>query len=158
MIAPGKPHKANRVFSNILAAALLLLASNAFAVDAINTTFFGNLAIEGYDPVAYFTMNESMEGNKNFEYQWKEATWRFTSQSHLDLFKSEPEKYAPQYGGYCAYAVSQNMNAGIDPDQFTIINDKLYLNYNKKINQKWLADRDQYILDADMYWPNILAR
>lgn len=131
---------------------------SAYAVDEINTTFFGKLAIEGYDAVAYFTENRAVEGDKQYQYQWKGANWRFSSAQNLEKFKAEPERYAPQYGGYCAYAVAINDTAKIDPTQFTIHQGKLYLNYNAKINKKWLANRDEYIRDADKNWPELLEK
>ena len=139
----------------LIALTMLLTASIGYAADPINTGFFGNTAIKGYDPVAYFTESKAVKGDSDFEYEWMDADWRFSSQKNLDLFKTNPEKYAPQYGGYCAYAVSQNDTAGIDPDQFTVLNGKLYLNYNKSINTKWSKDRDQYIVDADKHWPGL---
>lgn len=145
----------SRLLAPLLALALLF-SPQAFALDKINTTFWGNLAIEGYDPVAYFTKNKAVEGKKQHELEWMGATWRFSSAEHLALFKENPEKYAPQYGGYCAYAVSQNTTAGIEPDLFTIHQGKLYLNYNRSINRKWLEKRDQYITDADNNWPQLL--
>tara|TARA_R110002073_G_scaffold116520_5_gene254977 strand:- start:145 stop:534 length:390 start_codon:yes stop_codon:yes gene_type:complete len=127
------------------------------AVDEINTTFFGNLAIEGFDAVAYFTEQRAVEGSKEFEMSWMGANWRFSSAANLGAFRDNPERYAPQYGGYCAWAVSQNDTAGIDPTQFTVYNGKLYLNYNKKIGTRWQADKDGFIIDADRYWPQLLS-
>lgn len=157
MTAKIKSHS-HSVFRHLLLSLLLSLTFPAQALDEINSTFFGNVAIEGYDPVAYFTENRPVKGNAKFEFEWKNATWRFSSAENLDLFQNDPERYAPQYGGYCAYAVSQNDTAGIDPDQFTIVNGKLYLNYSKKINRKWLKDRDAYIEAADRYWPDLLKK
>ncbi|MEQ8691038.1 MAG: YHS domain-containing (seleno)protein [Pseudomonadales bacterium] len=131
-------------------------SANLWAADEINTTFFGNLAIEGYDPVAYFKENKAVAGSKAHEFVWKDAKWRFSSAENLSLFKADPQKYAPQYGGYCAYAVAQNDTAGIDPDQFTIVDGKLYLNYNAKIQASWLEQRDTYIEAADRNWPDVL--
>jgi len=145
-------------FKTWLLAVSLLITPQAFAVDAVNTTFFGNLAIEGYDPVAYFTENKPVEGNEKHQTEWMDANWRFSSAANLALFKENPEKYAPQYGGYCAYAVSQNSVAGIKPELFTIHGGKLYLNYNRSINKKWRQDRDQFIIDANQYWPQLLAK
>lgn len=142
----------------LLLVASLLITPQAFALDAVNTTFFGNLAIEGYDPVAYFTENKPVEGSKKHQTQWMNANWRFSSAANLALFKENPEKYAPQYGGYCAYAVSQNSVAGIKPELFTIHDGKLYLNYNLSINKKWRQNRDQYIIDANRHWPQLLAK
>lgn len=136
----------------------LLFSLPALAIDEINTTLLGNVAIKGYDPVAYFTQSSPVKGKSDFEYEWKGANWRFSSAENLDLFKADPEKYAPQYGGYCAYAVAKNTTASIDPTQFTIFDDKLYLNFNKSVNKRWLANRDNYIVDADNNWPKILGQ
>ena len=131
---------------------LLFASILAHAIDPINTGLWGNTAIKGYDPVAYFTESKAKKGKRKYEYTWMGANWHFESKENHDLFVANPEKYAPQYGGYCAYAVSQNTTAGIDPKQFTIVNHKLYLNYNKSINKKWTKNRDQYIIDADEQW------
>lgn len=142
----------------LLAVALFLgVTSQALAVDEINTTFFGNLAIEGYDAVAYFTENRAVEGTREFEIEYRGANWRFASVANMNAFRENPERYAPQYGGYCAWAVSQNDTAGIDPTQFTVHNGKLYLNYSEKISARWQADRDAFIIDADRYWPQLLS-
>ena len=134
-----------------------LFSSNVFAVDEIYTALFSNKAIRGYDTVAYFTQGEAVEGKDEFTTQYKGADWLFASQENLDLFLGDPEKYAPQYGGYCAYAVSLGKTASIQPDQFTILEGRLYLNYNKKINQKWLDNKEQYIQEADQNWPSVLS-
>ncbi len=135
---------------------LLILPLSAQASDLINTTFFGNVAIEGYDPVAYFAENAPVKGQKQFSHEWRGANWRFSSARNRDRFAAEPEKYAPQYGGYCAYAVANGSTAGIDPGQFSIVDGKLYLNYNAKIQKRWLEDRDNYIKSADQNWPAVL--
>ncbi len=140
----------------LLLAATLVATLPAWAAAPINTTFFGKVAIEGYDTVAYFAENQPVKGSKDFEYEWMGAKWRFSSAQNLAMFKANPEKFAPQYGGYCAYAVSQNSTAGIDPAQFTIHENKLYLNYNKKIQTRWLEDRDTYIETANRNWPGVL--
>ncbi|MDM3869989.1 YHS domain-containing (seleno)protein [Porticoccus sp. W117] len=142
--------------TKVLFLALILVAPFSYAVDEINTGFWGNTAIKGYDPVAYFTENRAVKGSKDFQHSWKGANWRFSSRQNLELFKASPNMYAPQYGGYCAWAVAQNDTAGIDPDQFTVLNGKLYLNYNKSINDKWTKDRDRYIIDADKHWPGLV--
>jgi len=126
--------------------------------DPIFTPIFSNLAIRGYDAVAYFTLGEPTKGNKEFEYEWKGAAWRFSNAQHLEQFKAEPEKYAPQYGGYCAWALAENKLAPIDPKQWTIVEDKLYLNYNLKIQNKWLKDRDNLITEGDKNWPAVLEK
>lgn len=155
---PSQPSRSTPLIKTLLLTLSLITAPQAFALDKINTTFFGGLAIEGYDPVAYFTENKAVQGNKQYTLEWMEANWRFSSAENLALFKANPEKYAPQYGGYCAYAVSQNSVADIEPELFTLHQGKLYLNYNRSINKKWLQDRDQYIIDADRYWPLLLEK
>ena len=130
---------------------------NSFALDPVFTPLFSDKAIRGYDTVAYFTEGRAVEGNDQFSTQYKEATWLFSSQENLDLFLSDPEKYAPQYGGYCAYAVSKNTTASIQPELFTIVDGKLYLNYNQSINDKWQANKETFIQQADKNWPNLLA-
>jgi len=135
----------------------LLAAAPLAATEPINKSYFGNVAIEGYDPVAYFTDGKPVEGSKKFVQEWKGAVWRFASAEHRDLFAADPEKYAPQYGGYCAWAVSQGYTAGIDPDAWTIRDGKLYLNYSLEIQQKWLADVEKRIEEGDRNWPKLLA-
>ncbi len=155
---PQRSHKETRFLKGLLASAVLLLVSaQAHAVDEINATFFGNLAIKGFDAVAYFTEQRAVEGNRDFELRWKGVKWRFISAENRDIFRQDPELYAPQYGGYCAWAVSQNDTADIDPTQFTVHNGKLYLNYDVKISARWLANKEAFIDEADRYWPQILS-
>lgn len=142
----------------ILIVGSLLVSSVALALDPIYTSFFSNVAIKGYDTVAYFTENKAVKGSKDFVTEYKGATWHFSSQENLDLFLSEPEKYEPQYGGYCAYAVAQNTTASIKPELFTIVDDKLYLNYNAKINDQWQSNQEEFIQQADANWPALLAK
>ncbi len=137
---------------------LLGFSSNVHAIDPVYTPFLSDKAIRGYDTVAYFTKGKAVKGNKSFATEYKGATWLFESQSHLDLFVAEPEKYAPQYGGYCAYAVAQNTTASIKPELFTIHEDKLYLNFNKSINDEWTNNKESFIEQADKNWPKILNK
>lgn len=116
----------------------------------------GNLAIRGYDPVAYFTQEQAVKGRKEFTFGWQGADWRFASAGNRDLFAAEPERYAPRYGGYCAWAVSRNYTAPTDPDAFTVVGDDLYLNYNRKVMEQWLEARDANIESADRNWPTVL--
>ena len=143
------------------AAALLLLtiltATAALAVDPINTTRKG-VAVEGYDVVAYHVDGKATKGRQEFTHRHQGAEFRFASAEHRDLFAADPGRYAPQYGGYCAYAVSQNSTYDIDPLAWDIVDGKLYLNYSKKIRKKWQADRDEYIRLADANWPGLLAK
>jgi YHS domain-containing protein len=112
-------------------------------------------AIRGYDPVAYFTSGKPVKGNKQFLVIYKEATWYFSSKQNADLFKSSPEKYMPQYGGYCAYGLADGHKAPTDPDAWTIAEGKLYLNYDKDVKQLWLKKQKEYIITANKNWPAI---
>ena len=134
-----------------------LLSLGTQAVEPTYTALFSNKAIKGYDTVAYFTEGKPVQGSEQYATEYKQATWLFASQKNLELFISKPEKYAPQYGGYCAYAVSQNSTASIKPELFTIVEGKLYLNYNRSINEKWSANKDSFIVQADKNWPELLA-
>ena len=145
------------IFTTICAFILLLISVNASAVDPIYTPLLSNKAIKGYDTVAYFTEGKPVKGDKAHSTEYKGATWQFASKGNLDLFVANPEKYAPQYGGYCAYAVSQNTTASIEPEQFTVLDGKLYLNYNQSVNDLWNTDRANFISAADKNWPQILA-
>jgi YHS domain-containing protein len=134
---------------------LLATALVARAEKPVNTTFLG-VAIKGYDPVAYFTDSKPVKGESDFSFEWNGAEWRFATAAHRDLFKADPAKYAPQYGGYCAWAVSRGYTAGIDPDAWRIVNGRLYLNYSMKVQQQWAEDVPGNIAKAEENWPKIL--
>lgn len=139
-----------------LAAALLVaaLAGPASADGPVNTTLFGN-AIEGYDPVAYHVTGAPAEGSSDFEHEWMGATWRFANAGHRDLFAADPEKYAPAYGGYCAYGVALGRKPSIDPEAWDIVDGRLYLNFSKEIQARWHEDVPGYVAKADEIWPGI---
>lgn len=144
-----------RTFATALAAMLFAaFAGSAAAGGPVNKTLFGN-AIDGYDPVAYHTLGEPVEGSGDFEHEWMGATWRFANAEHRDLFAADPEKYAPAYGGYCAYGVSKGYKPGIDPDAWDIVDGRLYLNLNLDIQARWHEDVPGYIALADDVWPTI---
>jgi YHS domain-containing protein len=113
------------------------------------------VALKGYDPVAYFTLSRAVPGQEKLRYTWRNARWYFSSREHLELFKDDPDKYMPQYGGYCAYAVSRGTTADIDPEAWAIVDNKLYLNLNKEVQKMWQQDREGYIKKADENWPRI---
>jgi len=123
--------------------------------DPINQSLLG-VAVKGYDMVAYFTQHKPVKGSSSYKHTWKDAQWRFSSQENLDLFKANPEQYAPQYGGYCAWAVAHNSTAGIDPKAWKIIEGNLYLNYSLKIQKQWSEDIPGYIEKADANWPAVI--
>ena len=116
--------------------------------------FLGKAA-EGYDVVSYFTDGNAVEGSGDHALMWKDVEWRFSSQAHKETFAANPEKYAPQYGGYCAYAVSKGYTASVDPEAWSIVEGKLYLNYSKSVQATWNADIPGYISSADKNWPEI---
>jgi hypothetical protein len=135
------------------------LAAPASAKEsAIHTGFFSSLAVGGYDPVAYFTKGQPVEGRKEFQTRWRDAEWRFASAENRDLFVASPEKYAPQYGGYCAWAVAQGYTASGDPQRWKIVGGKLYLNYDDEVQRKWEKDVPGFIASADRNWPTVLDK
>jgi len=134
----------------------VIVPSFVWSKDAVNTTLFGKAAIHGYDPVAYFTDGKPVMGKDEFVFEWSGAKWHFATAEHRDTFKSAPEKYAPRYGGYCAYAVSQGHVADIDPNAWSIVDGKLYLNYDADVQKKWKADIPGYIAKADRNWPGVV--
>ncbi|MGS2718856.1 YHS domain-containing (seleno)protein [Eionea flava] len=144
----------------------VLASTSAFAKGPINTLeksgFFGyepsELAIRGADTVAYFTEGKYIAGSEQFSTQWQGATWQFVSQKHLDLFTHSPEQYAPQYGGYCAYGVSRNYLVKIEPENWTIVDGKLYLNYDDGVQRKWEKDIPGFINKADQQFPELLVK
>jgi YHS domain-containing protein len=141
----------------VVMASIASTSTKAFALDPTYTALFSSEAIKGYDTVAYFSESKPVKGKSQVSTEYNQATWLFSSQKNLDLFKANPDEYAPQYGGYCAYAVSQGSTASIKPELFTIHNGKLYLNYNQSINQKWSKNKEGFIRDANQNWPQLLA-
>jgi YHS domain-containing protein len=130
-------------------------APPALAISPVNKTLLGGKAIKGYDPVAYFANGKPVKGDKQFSFEWNGATWLFASAEHRETFRADPEKYAPQFGGYCAWAVSQGYTADIDPDAWKIVNDRLYLNYDKSVQAKWEKDMEPLIRKGEENWPGI---
>jgi len=114
------------------------------------------IAIRGYDAVAYFTESKPVKGEKTYQHQWKGASWHFSNEANLKKFKDQPQKYAPQFGGYCAYAVAKGSTAPTDPEAWTVVDGKLYLNFSKSVRKKWLAKQAQHIKQANQNWPGVL--
>lgn len=132
------------------------LSSAASADDPINTGFFNNRAIHGYDPVAYFTVGKPVKGEKAHQYDFMGAEWRFSSAENLKLFKADPFKYAPQYGGYCSWAAGRGYLANGDPETWRIVDGKLYLNYDTSIQVKWEKDILGFIAKANVNYPDLV--
>ena len=113
-------------------------------------------AIKGYDPVAYFTEQKPVKGEQSISYEWEGATWYFTSEANKKLFTKNPEKYAPQYGGYCAFGVAKGGLYKIEPEAWKIVEGKLYLNYSLKLQKDWEADIPGYLEKANENWPELI--
>jgi YHS domain-containing protein len=124
---------------------------------AQNTQYYNTngIAIKGYDPVAYFIQHSALEGKDSIRMEWNGIIWKFASKENFDLFKLNPQKYAPAYGGYCAYGTSEKHLSPTDPNAWTIVNNKLYLNYNLKVKEIWIKDTAIRINNADNYWLTI---
>ena len=137
----------------LIAALMVVLAAPAQAIEPVFSD--DGLAIRGYDPVAYFTQGEPVEGKSNFTHQWMGTTWQFADAANRDAFAANPERYAPQFGGYCAWAVSQGYTASIDPDAWDIHDGKLYLNYSKRVQRRWKVDKISNIATGNRNWPKI---
>ncbi|MGB3726110.1 MAG: YHS domain-containing (seleno)protein [Glaciecola sp.] len=146
------------VFTLILAMAVtscgLIPTQAKSSIDAINVDE-STLAIKGYDPVAYFTLNTPTLGSSEYSSVYQGATYHFSSAEHLAAFNDNPAKYAPQYGGYCAFGVSKGFKYDTDPESFAVVDDKLYLNLNKKVQSIWAKQKDELIIDANGYWVDI---
>ncbi|MDC0738830.1 YHS domain-containing (seleno)protein [Cognatishimia sp. SS12] len=134
----------------------LLGASSALAAATPAIFTRKGVAINGYDPVAYFTEGTHVKGSADFALTYQGASWHFASAAHRDRFAADPLAYAPQYGGYCAYAVANGYTAKTDPDAWTVHDGKLYLNFNKSIRRRWLKDVPGHIARGDANWPAVL--
>ena len=135
------------------------IVQDAFGAGGKPEIFTGNsdgIAIRGYDPVGYFTKGKPVKGKTEFSTEWKGATWQFSSAENLATFKANPGKYAPKYGGYCAYAVSQGYTAKTEPEAWTIVDGKLYLNYSLGVKATFDSDQAGYISKAEKNWPQVL--
>lgn len=128
----------------------------AESAPTVYTESASGLAIRGTDPVAYFTEGKAVAGDSQYATEWEGATWRFASAENQELFESNPEAYAPQYGGYCAKALSEGNVVSSDPEAWKIVDDKLYLNYSPQVQQQWLKNIQGNIDLADNMWPDVL--
>jgi YHS domain-containing protein len=133
---------------------LLFLSEGAIAQKAEIFQKDG-LAIRGYDPVSFFKQGGPLKGDEKFAYEWRETRWLFSSSANLELFKTDPEKYAPQYGGYCAYGMAEGHKAPTETDTWTILDGRLYFNYNRKVKEIWMKDTKGFIEKADTNWPRL---
>jgi YHS domain-containing protein len=137
----------------------LMGATAALAADSTGGKYnsvYAGLGAKGYDPVAYFTDGEPVQGSKQHSYDWKGVTWLFASAEHRDLFTAAPEKYAPQYGAYCSWGVAQGKLFDVDPvNAWKIVDGKLYMNFNSDIQAAWEKDIPGFIAKAEQNWPSL---
>lgn len=143
---------------HLAGAALLALAVSLSPVVAraqeLNVDHSG-VAISGYDPVAYFTTASAVKGSPEITVTEAGATYRFSTTTNRDAFLANPARYLPVYGGYCAYGVAHGHKVDVDPEAFRVVEDKLYLNYSKDVQKKWLADIPGNIQLADSNWTSL---
>lgn len=123
--------------------------------DQIYTSWRNNLAVGGYDTVSYH-QGSPLKGSANITTHWNGAVWQFANRTNLETFIEAPETYAPAYGGYCAWAVANEKLAKGSPEQWSLKDGRLYLNYNAKIKKRWSTDQDKFIENGDKFWPSIL--
>lgn len=139
---------------------LLFLVSTSVQLLAQETDVFqkDGIAIRGYDPVAYFKQSKPVKGQETISHDWNGVKWLFSSEENKEDFKANPEKFAPQFGGYCAYGLSENHKSPTEPEAFTIVDDKLYLNYNLKVKELWKKDISGRIKKANDFWPALMSK
>ncbi len=142
----------NRLLGSVTVFAMFVVSAGAFAGAYFER---GGAAIDGYDPVAYFKEMRPVKGSPDFTAAHQGSTFRFASAANRDAFVADPIKYAPQYGGFCAYAVASGYKAKIEPDAFTIVDGKLYLNYDQSVQRRWRRDIPGYIQKGDRNWPEV---
>ncbi|MEP6595928.1 MAG: YHS domain-containing (seleno)protein [Ginsengibacter sp.] len=155
----------NRFFKIVFVGMLILMAvfttinvkAQKYHGKYLNNVDAKGVIIDGYDPVAFFTDNKPLKGDPKFQYNYEEATYYFANQEHLDLFKADPEKYKPQFGAWCAYAVSLGRTAPINVNTFSIVNGKLVIQHNQKAVRGWNEDVKGNLKLADKYWPAVTA-
>jgi YHS domain-containing protein len=136
---------------------VVMLGQSGLAKDSVEPVFTqsGHVAIRGYDTIAYFKEGKPVKGTGQFAARWMGATWQFASAANRDEFQRSPEKYVPQFGGYCAWAVGHNYTASTDPEAWKIVDGKLYLNYSKSVQEKWVQEQSKWISEADKNWPGL---
>ena len=145
-----------------VAATLSFLLMAAAVVAAIEVTLVNansaGVVLHGYDPVAYFVQNAAVKGDQKYQAAYKGGTYYFASEANQKLFKRDPAKYAPQYGGYCAMAVAMGQLEDADPQMFTIHNNKLLVQHNEKAHQMFMSNPDGFHQKADLQWPGLVER
>jgi YHS domain-containing protein len=129
-------------------------AAAALAGADVNTDATG-VVLHGYDPVAYFTEGKPVAGDEHFSADFGGGKYLFSTDANGDAFVANPAKFAPQYGGYCAFGVAMGHKFDVDPGSFKIVDGKLYLNLNPQVLKKWSADITGFIQKSEANWPKI---
>ena len=141
---------------NILIISLLFFLSTASTLAQQPEVFSTDAgAIQGYDPVAFFKESKPVPGKKELSYSWNDASWYFSTEENLILFKADPAQYAPQYGGWCAYGTAAGHKSPTQPETWSIVNNKLYFNYNSSVQKLWNKNQKGLIDQADKNWPRV---
>ena len=140
----------------LIAALALLPAQTAAPPKPGPVNAEAGLALAGHDPVAYFTDARPTPGRAELTASHAGVSYRFATDANRAAFLAAPDKYLPQYGGYCAFGMARGYKAVIDPAAFTVAGGKLYLNYNAAIQTQWLRQRDADISRADKNWPKVM--
>lgn len=138
----------------VAAMLIMLVASWPGLAEPLNVDQ-GRLAIKGYDPVAYFTLNRPTPGASEFTYEWQGTRWQFVNAEHRELFAGDPRRYAPRYGGFCAGAMTRGVRADVDPEAWLIVDGRLYLNFSKEGRDRFAADADAKVRAADAHWERV---
>ncbi len=147
--------KISTLIKSFAVASILLISSISFAATIDVNAGENDLAIHGYDPVSYFTQEKAVKGSHQYTATHNSAIYQFSSQDNRDRFSANPEKFAPQFGGYCAMGVALNKKLDIDPNAFRVVDGKLYLNLNKAVQKKWLSDVPTHLETANRVWYGI---
>jgi YHS domain-containing protein len=150
----------DRFAGRLLSVAAVLALATVAHVHAEKPAWYlsGGLALGGYDAVSYFIDSRAVKGEERFEVEWNGARWRFASAEHLERFKAEPARYAPQFGGYCAWAVSRGYTASGDPTAWSVVDGRLYLNYSASVRSMWEKDKPGNIAKGNANWPGVLEK
>lgn len=148
------PSLTAKTITRILSTFLMAAAAVSVFADSAKMAATGpdNVAIKGYDTVAYFTDGRAMKGKSEFAATWNEVEWHFANAAHRSLFAENPERYAPQFGGFCASGLSQGKKAVADPEAWTIVDGKLYINFSKGARDRWRKDKAKNIKKAEENW------
>lgn len=149
MIALKKP------LQKLALASVLAFSGASFAVDIDHSADENDVAIQGYDPVSYFTASAAQQGSDQFTATYKNAIYKFTTAENRDAFKADPTQYAPQYGGFCAFGTAMGKKFDTDPNAWKVVDNKLYLNLSKDVQERWLADVPGFIEQANGNWGDI---